>query len=236
VPGNWRISRVTRNSPATILTEFVPATLATNGRTVTFLTINSGEYVLTGFTSRFTDVDEDEWYAANVVLAGSKNLVNGKTATTYVPEADVTRAEFVTMMVRALRLSAAPSTTAAYDDMDEHWAEDYVMRARAAGLLSGIAITNFKPDEAITREEMAHILSRAAAFCKLTTDKTVTLADRVDDAGEISEAFRASVASAVALNLLEGMSASTFEPQGVLTRAQAATVLVRFCRAMEWID
>jgi len=234
MPELWEV-RTRATGTTAWSTGFVPAVL--KNKTVEIVSNTNSEYVVVRFRNRFTDTAEDAWYYDNVAAAASKRLVNGKTDTTFVPEDEVTRAEFITMMVRALRLPEAAGGTVAYDDIDDHWAKDDIMKARSAGLITLLGTDNvLNPDQAITREEMAYVLARAANYAKLTTNATVDLEERFTDADMIGEAYASYVQTTVALKLLEGRRADRFSADSTLTRAEAATVLVRFCRALGWID
>jgi hypothetical protein len=208
--------------------------------TITVKNNSNSEYIGMAYTPKFTDVsDKKLWYYDYVTTAASKKLVRGVNTeeTIFDPEKQVTKAEFVTMMVRALRLPEAAKDTAAYADLTAaHWAYNDVMAAKSAELLILLGKENFNPDQAMTREEMAYVLSRAAIYCKIKEvkgDLTV-----FTDAANIHIDLKRHVENAVGLKLMNGMTAATFEAKGNMTRAQAATVLIRFCQLedLKWID
>jgi len=83
---------------------------------------------------------------------------------------------------------------------------------------------------------MAYIVSRAATYFKAETP-TIDVAARYTDAGDIGTNFVQHVGIASGMKILEGKgSTTTFIPKDTLTRAEAATVLIRFCRMMEWVE
>gem|GEM_PF-4795977 len=201
----------------------------------------NSEYVVVEYTPKFMDVAKTEWYYDNVALAAAKKLVNGMNddGTIYSPENQVTRAEFIQMMANALRLPQADANTAAYSDVtSDKWYYDAIIRAKSAGLLTDMAANGtFKPDQPMLREEMAYVLAKVAEYCKITVpDTVVDLKTRFTDSSTIDSKYASYVTTTVKLGLMQGMSAMTFEGQGTVTRAQAATVLVNMCKAFGIID
>jgi hypothetical protein len=164
----------------------------------------------------------DHWSDDYVRAAFARRLVNGRTETTFEPDANVTRQEFAAMISRALRLVGADTT----------WPATYINAARTAGLTTFLHNTNMDMAGAITREEMAGILSRAATMAGLT-GSGATIA--FNDSDEIGGARIDDVQAVVALDLMIGHR-GYFRPRDTLTRGEAATVLVRFVRSAEWMD
>jgi len=201
----------------------------------------NSEYVVVEYTPKFTDVASTAWYYDNVTLAAAKKLVNGMNdeGTVYSPENQVTRAEFIQMMANALRLPQANANTSAYGDVtSDKWYYTAIMQAKSAGLLTGLTSNgNFDPDQPMLREEMAYVLAKVAEYCKISVPNTVVdLKTRFTDSATIDSKYASYVTTVIKLGLMQGMSATTFEGQGTVTRAQAATVLVNMCKAFGFID
>jgi hypothetical protein len=198
------------------------------------------EYVAASYTPTFADVPQTQWFFPYVTLAASKKLVNGMNTqgTTYSPESKVTRAEFVQMMANALNLPEQASNTATYSDVRaSDWFYSSIMRAKSAGIIGDDMVTNnlFNPNTPILREEMAYILSKVASYCNIPTS-SVNLQTKFTDYSTISTKYTSYVSNTVALGLMQGMSATTFEGKGSATRAQAATVLVNMVKKFNYID
>ena len=100
------------------------------------------------------------------------------------------------------------------------------------GIVNGVSKTSFDPDAAITREQMAAILYRYAAYWELDVSAEADLSAYAD-ASSVSGYAQAAMQWAVANGVINGTSATTLEPAGTATRAQAATVLVRFQNSMK---
>ena len=89
-------------------------------------------------------------------------------------------------------------------------------------------ITTFNPNDPITREQMAAILYRYASFKGYDVTAKADLAG-FTDAAQISDYAKDPMAWANKAGLIGGVSATTLQPQGSATRAQVATILMRFC-------
>ena len=108
----------------------------------------------------FNDVDVSAWYADAVRQMTGFGLVNGYADGTFLPDATITRAEFVTILSRFPHDDLG--TDMAFVDVPEgHWAHDAVQTALAQGWVSGDPGGLFRPDDSITRAEAVTILNRA---------------------------------------------------------------------------
>lgn len=216
--------------------KYIAPTKGNNGF-VSILSNTNSDYAVFAYKPSFTDTTIGAWYYQDVMIAASKKLVQGIGNNLYAPENQLTRAHFVTMIVRVLRLPAAKDGTEAYSDVNkDDWFYADVMSAKSANLLTLLGGAEFKPNQAMTREEMAYVLARAAEYCGVKPTKKVVLKDKFTDSDSINNSYAKYVETAVSLELMQGMNATTFEGEGTITRAQAATVLVRMCKLFDWID
>ncbi len=147
-------------------------------------------------------------------------VINGMDATHFEPDGTVTKGQFATLIVNALKLDTA--------DVEGHWAQKFVNAAKAANLIAGdIAFnTDADFDTQITREEMASMVAKAAAYKQLTApaaDAAFT------DADTIAAWAVEDVKAAVGFGIIKGMDDGSFQPKANATRAQAATMLSQLC-------
>jgi len=186
----------------------------------------------------FTDVNKTHWAISYIERASAKRLVVGIGNNQYAPESSVTRAEFVQMMANALWLPAASAETKAYDDVKAgNWYYAAIMKARSAGLLDKFTRNDFMPNQAITREEMAAILAAVVRYEKYTvTGSTVDLRTRFNDHGSMNADYLDNIELVCRAGLMQGVAENTFSPDGVTTRAQAATVQIRLLEMLGMID
>ncbi|QGQ98746.1 hypothetical protein EHS13_29645 [Paenibacillus psychroresistens] len=181
------------------------------------------KYAVLELNKNFDDVASSYW-ASNVIKGlAAKQIINGVTATTFEPAKDVTRAEFVSLLVRALKLTDKGAN--AFKDVSANdWYADAVSIATKAGIVNGVSGNLFKPNAPISREEMVTIMMRAYAVVNGNPDQGTTESSFKDDA-KISAWASQYVKTAVALNLIKGRTSSTFDPQGITSRAEAAQVI-----------
>lgn len=167
----------------------------------------------------FDDVAGDHWAAEAIATLKDAGIVGGVTATTFAPDADITRAEFTKMVVGLLKLEAA-STEVAFEDCGaEDWYTPYVAAAVEAGLVTGVSETEFAPNATITREQAFAIIGRAVAGVEANTTLAYT------DAAEVSEYAVPYVTILTQMGIVEGFGEGTVRPQANITRAEAAKVI-----------
>ncbi|WP_168122525.1 carbohydrate binding domain-containing protein [Paenibacillus sp. HB172176] len=200
----------------------------------------------------FHDVAADKWYTPNVEQAAAKGLVHGIGAGNYAPEVAVTRAQFTQMLVNLLTLPMTGDHIPAQAYSDVAATSFYypaVMKARAAGLLDGLtedkmnessddqAAGKLHPNQPITREEMAGMIAAAAAYLKLDGNaETLDLSDVFTDFDSVKADYKDDVRTVYSLKIMQGTTLDRFEPAGITTRAQAATVLMNTAKAFGLID
>ena len=176
---------------------------------------------------KYTDVDTTQWYHEGVDYVIEKGMMNGTGTNTFEPNATTTRGMIVTILYRLEKEPAAG--TSPFTDVDAgQWYAKAVAWAAANGVVNGTSPTTFNPNDPITREQMAAILYRYASFKGYDVTQKADLAG-FTDAAQISDYAKDPMAWANKAGLIGGVSATTLQPQGSATRAQVATILMRFC-------
>ena len=179
----------------------------------------------------FTDVAESDWFYDAVRYAYENGLMGGIGDNLFAPNSPTTRAQLVTILYR---LEGEPAVTgqSPFTDVEaDTWYTDAVIWAAEEGVVNGVSATQFAPGNNITREQLATILFRYAQA------KGYDVSSRADlsgfpDAGDILPYAQEAMAWAVAEGLLQGFEDDTLRPQGTATRAQIATILMRFCETV----
>ena len=182
-------------------------------------------------TAGCTDLPETAWYHAAVDDCYRRGLMNGVSAASFAPEATLSRAMLVTVLYRMAGSPAANDAHGFVDVEAGSWYETAVRWARQTGVVNGMDETHFAPDEPVTREQMAAMFYRYAAYKGFDTTKRAAL-DGFTDAAAIADYAREPMAWTVARELLNGTTLTTIAPTEGATRAQIATVLIRFCRKL----
>ncbi len=114
---------------------------------------------LDGSESKFSDVNEGDWYAAYIKYLSNVGIVNGYEDGTFGPNKPITRAEFATIASRFFELEAGNDNNFP-DVADNHWAKDFIDSAAIKGWLVGYEDGTFRPDQPIKRSEAVTIINR----------------------------------------------------------------------------
>ncbi|MBQ6431673.1 MAG: S-layer homology domain-containing protein [Oscillospiraceae bacterium] len=175
----------------------------------------------------FKDVNYGDWYHEAVDFAVSRGLFNGMTKTSFEPNTAMTRGMLVTVLWRYEKMPYEGENV--FDDVkDSDWYADAVAWAAANGIVTGVGNNKFDPNGMITREQMAAILFRYSDGKGYDTEQRGDLSGFPDRA-KVSGYATDAIEWAVAEKLITG-SGGYLDPQGSATRAQVATILMRFIR------
>jgi len=165
-----------------------------------------------------TDID-GHWAKDSIEHLIEMGAISGYPDNTFRPDNPITRAEFATVLVKAMGLPVAGSKV--FADTESHWAKEAISTAYAAGIISGYNEQSFGPDDLITREQMAVMVAKAAGLTGAAPELEYT------DSQQISAWAREFVARAAAEKLISGYPDNTFRPADNATRAEAVTVISR---------
>lgn len=216
---------------------YVPAlfSYADGKTTVTFARNSNSIYAIVRYTPIFADV-AGHWAKADIEQLAMRQIVSGVTADAFQPNAQVTRAQFAAMLVNALELEPSASETPFGDVPASAWYAAPVAIGVEKGLFSGFADGTFRPNETITREQMAVMLTNAMAHAGLAETRvgeTESWLARFTDREAISGWSAESVAAAVRAGLLFGRDDGRFAPADPATRAEAAAIVMRLLNQLE---
>ncbi len=179
----------------------------------------------------FPDVAEGDWFYDTVRYAYETGLMDGVGDSLFAPNSETTRAQLVTILYR-LEGEPEVSGTSGFTDVEAGtWYTDAVAWAAANGIVNGVSETEFAPGKDITREQLATILFRYAEAKGYDVSARADLS-AYTDADQIQSYAAESVAWAVAEGLIQGFEDNTLRPAGNATRAQIATILMRFCEGV----
>ncbi|MEA4895083.1 MAG: S-layer homology domain-containing protein [Oscillospiraceae bacterium] len=180
--------------------------------------------------SKFSDVNKDDWYFEAAEYAASHSLMPGVSGDVFRPCETVSRGA----AVQALYLLDGAEYSGVTPFMDVEDGSDYqnaVGWAAENGLINGCGGGRFCPEDPVTREQVAVIIYRyAQSLGKGFTGTWMFLLDYCDR-DSISEGAYESVAWLTVNGIFSGKDDNSFDPGGIVTRAQLATVLMRFDRA-----
>ena len=173
----------------------------------------------------FIDVAPNAWYKDAVQYAYAGGLMTGVSANEFAPDATTTRGMIVSMLARLEGVESA--NDAGFADVEGEWYATAVNWAASVGVVNGYEDNTFRPNDAITREQLAAILMNYAAYKGEDVNARASL-DAYSDAENVSTWATDTMQWAVAKGLLTGVTADTLQPQGAATRAQVAAISQRF--------
>lgn len=180
----------------------------------------------------FADVSDGDWFHESVDFAAWNGIMTGISPSRFDPEGPTTRA-MVAMVLWRMAGSPAPQVPAPFADVPAGaWHAEAVAWAAETGVAHGYGDGEaFGPDDAVTREQMAAFLARFASALGLDPQAPRAGLSEFSDADDVSPFARDALSWAVGRGLVRGMGdTGLLAPQGGSTRAQTATLLVRFCR------
>ncbi|THF83238.1 discoidin domain-containing protein [Cohnella fermenti] len=175
----------------------------------------------------FKDVTESNWAKKDIDRLVKLGAISGYADGSFKPEAQITRAEFLKILVLAMGLKS--QETKVFTDTKQHWAKDYISIAGSLGIVFGRAGDMFAPDEVITRQEMAIMLARSG---KLSENATGTSGGFIDQE-QIPVWADEAIGAIISANIMNGYPDGSFKPARNATRAEAAAVIVRL---LDYVD
>lgn len=180
---------------------------------------------VTNANAAFSDVKTHGNRAAIEALA-KRGIITGKGNGLFDPDADMTRAEFCAIVVRALGLT--PKAGSAFSDVSSQWFAPYVGTASSFQIVNGVGGGRFAPNDTITRQEAAVMTARAAKLCGLTREyNTAAIRDilaQFTDYVQTADWAREQLALCYDTGILDD-SALTIQPTVPVKRCEVAQML-----------
>ena len=184
-------------------------------------------------TQMFTDVTKN-WAYPGIQYCVTHGIMGGMGDGTFAPTGTTTRAQIVQILYN-LEGTPAVSGTTPFTDLTANWYKPAILWAYQNNVVAGTSPTTFDPDQPVTREQIAVILTQYM-FHVLKMERTWTPADlsTFPDGAQVSSWAKEAMQDAVALGLINGTKAPDglvyIDPQGSATRQQVATILMNFCQ------
>lgn len=180
------------------------------------------------FNCPFVDVRGSDWFYADVAFVYQQGMMNGISHNAFCPDITTSRGMIVAILYR---LEGSPTVFGNHSFNDvkvSSYYKDAITWAASHGIVSGYNNDEFGTDDKITREQMASILYRYAAYKGYDVSCRADLSKFVD-VGSISSYAADAASWANVHGLIQGVNNSLFNPAGNATRSQVAAILHRFC-------
>ena len=167
----------------------------------------------------YTDVATTDWYYGDVLALSEKGVVSGDGTGKFNPSDNVTREQFLKMLLVAMEKETNAGENIFADVADGAWYVPYVLTAKNLGIVNGVSDTQFGIGMNITRQDMAVMISRI-----IDTDADLAVEDFAD-MDDVSDYAANAVMHMKRIGLIDGYADGQFKPLNNLTRAEAAKVI-----------
>jgi len=180
----------------------------------------------------FTDVPSIAWFHDAVGFVYNRDLMTGTSPTTFAPNTNLTRAMAATIFYR---IAGEPDVTyrPVFDDVaGNRWYSNAITWAFDAGIVTGTSSSTFAPSDNITREQFTAMMHRYAQY----TGQDVSIPPgfglgQFTDRDNVSSWAEEAMFWSVYTGLISGHTPTTLAPEGIITRAQCAIILMRYIQA-----
>ncbi len=195
-------------------------------------------------TNTFTDATAAP-YAANAIGAlSNKFIVNGMTEELFQPLGELNRAQFATLILRALGIqeaSSASSQSPSFTDVTaEQWYGKAIATANNLGIISGFTDGSFRPNQKVNRQELITIVYNAlkltGAAVELSDEETTQLLASFTDKDNIAPWAKKAIGYAVKHGIVQGQPNGNFAPTAAANRAQGTVVIYNMLQAAGLLD
>ena len=183
----------------------------------------------TDIAKSFPDT-KGHWAENYINSLKAKNIVNGDTEGKFNPDKNITRAEFVAIITRSLNIESVDYKETFNDVSASDWYVSTVQTALDYGLIS--QDEKFRPNDNITRQEMAKIISVAAEKSGKFNDAEIKFST-FNDAEDVASWAQEYVDYVFSIGLMQGMDGNNFKPLNNATRAETATVTYRLLELLQ---
>lgn len=192
---------------------------------VTFTTTHFSLYAVAYVHKTFNDIDAHGWAKKQIEALASKGIISGTSENTFSPEANITRGDYLVLLVKTLGLNAVPDSN--FDDVNQG---DYYYAAigiaKKLGIAAGSADNKFNPRESISRQDMMVLTARALEKSKNLVVAGTSGLNAFSDTSDIAEYAAESIAALVGENLVAGSDGKLY-PRANTSRAEAVVILYR---------
>jgi large repetitive protein len=192
---------------------------------VTFSPKHFSKYTATHVEASFNDIAQLPWAKSSIEELAARAILNGTGQGAFEPNRQVTRAEFLQMLISALELEDTKAKSSFTDVRESDWYYQAISSAASLGIVNGMSDGRFGANEIITRQDMAVMTYRAALHIDAKLNESSASVQNFSDHHEIAAYAREAVNLMKSSGLIQGVGEGRFAPQDTATRAQAAVLI-----------
>ncbi|WP_239617964.1 S-layer homology domain-containing protein, partial [Cohnella mopanensis] len=180
---------------------------------------------LTANKSAIFNDTKSHWATNNISLAAKLGIISGYPDGSFQPDAEITRAEFSAMIVKAFNLALGDGNIS-FPDIQNNWARTSIEILASNGVISGYPDGTFKADQTISRAEMVKIISKIVNLIELKSSAPKSFAD-------VGPQYWAKnvIDDAATAGIISGRDATHFFPNDKVMRSEAVTVIINSLKA-----
>ncbi|HZG73369.1 MAG TPA: S-layer homology domain-containing protein [Chondromyces sp.] len=205
--------------------------------------VTNSLYAIVENNVTFSDVNNGRTFAEEYIeTLASKYIIQGKGDGTYASGAEMTRAEFTALLIRALSLPGEKYDNSFTDVRGNEWfnKNGELMAAIDTGIVKGLGNGKFGPTQKIKRSEAAAMISRALELDLIEFDESKLNTNRdvsdFDDSRYTADWAKRAIEKVYQAGIMEGKGDGSFDPNGYTTRAEMAKILAEFLIAVELMN
>ncbi|NCB52408.1 MAG: hypothetical protein EOM54_11110 [Clostridia bacterium] len=193
--------------------------------TLKFVAEHFSSYAIGSNPVSFSDVSEDIWYHTAVTFIAARKITTGIGAGLFAPDKQISRGEFLVMLMRAYGIEPEADPTDNFSDAGNTYYTNYLAAAKHLGITNGIGNNQFMPDAGISRQDMFTLLYRALdVLDELPESNGTADLTAFPDSGLIADYAQEAFEAFIAAGVVSG-SGGMLNPKGQSTRAEMAQIL-----------
>ncbi|WP_051251125.1 glycosyl hydrolase 53 family protein [Paenibacillus harenae] len=192
---------------------------------VNFQTTHFSNYAVGYNEVKFNDVTSKNWYSDAVGYLAAREIANGVGGSTFAPEKNVTRADFLMMVMDAYGIETDAAINDNFSDAGNKYYTEYLGTARKLGLVSGVGGNKFMPEATISRQDMSVILFNILKqLDELPSGKNGKSYERFVDTAAVAGYAKDAMKLLVEAGMIDG-NGNELDPKATATRAQVAQIV-----------
>jgi len=197
-----------------------------SSKSVVFTTTQFGRFAVAYVNKTFSDLKSHSWAKHQIEVLASKGIINGTSDTTFSPQAFITRADFMVLLVKALDLNAVVDSN--FDDVPaDAYYYNQIGIAKKLGITTGIGDNKYDPRAQITRKDMMVLITRALMVSgKISSEGTADVVAHFTDKNDIAPYAVSGIATLVREGIVLG-SNNMINPKGNASRAELAAIIYK---------
>ena len=190
---------------------------------ITFIPKHFSKYAAVHSKVTFSDIEKPTWAKVKIEALAAREIVAGVGNSKFNPYGNVTRAEFIQMLMKAFELNDSSATTEFTDVKAGAWYYNSIATAQKLGIVSGKLDGSFGVKDQISRQDMAVMLYKTAKIAKINLASASVV--QFTDKGQISEYAVEAVEAVQKAGIVSGVGDGMFAPKNKSTRAEASTII-----------